>query len=60
MSFSLAGSATAPLGAFGRFASRTISLPQLRRLARGDIPWTPLSHVLSVYPANLFTACLQL
>jgi len=28
--------------AFGRWLSRTIALPQLRRLAVGEIPWAPL------------------
>ena len=34
-------------GALGRFASRTISLPQLRRLTQGEIPWRPLGKALS-------------
>ncbi|HKB07960.1 MAG TPA: glycine/sarcosine/betaine reductase selenoprotein B family protein [Candidatus Polarisedimenticolia bacterium] len=43
----MSGSATLfgviPVGsAFGRFVSRLIALPQLRRLTTGDIPWTPL------------------
>ena len=38
---------TALGGAFGHFASRTIALPQLRRLAGGEIPWTPLRKSLS-------------
>lgn len=33
--------------AFGRWASRTIALPQLRRLAVGEVPWTPLRKPLS-------------
>jgi D-proline reductase (dithiol) PrdB len=33
--------------AFGHFASRTIALPQLRRLAVGEIPWTPLRKSIS-------------
>jgi hypothetical protein len=36
------------LGArFGRWVSRTISLPQLRRLVDAGIPWTPLRKPLS-------------
>ena len=34
-------------GAFGRWVSRTISLPQLRRLVGQDIPWVPLRKPLS-------------
>ena len=30
-------------GAFGHWVSRAIALPQLKRLAQGPIPWTPLS-----------------
>ncbi len=33
--------------AFGHWASKTIALPQLRRLAVGTIPWTPLRRSLS-------------
>jgi D-proline reductase (dithiol) PrdB len=33
--------------AFGEWAGKTISLPQLRRLADGDIPWAPLEKPLS-------------
>jgi D-proline reductase (dithiol) PrdB len=33
--------------AFGRWASKTIALPQLRRLAGGGVPWTPLRKSLS-------------
>src|SRR5262249_18471805 len=33
--------------AFGHFASKTIALPQLRRLAAGGISWTPLRKSLS-------------
>jgi D-proline reductase (dithiol) PrdB len=33
--------------AVGHWASRTIALPQLRRLADGEIPWTPLRKSLS-------------
>jgi D-proline reductase (dithiol) PrdB len=37
-----------PVGtAFGRWISKVISLPQLRRLAVGEIPWTPLRRPLS-------------
>ncbi len=38
---------TALGAAFGHFASKTIALPQLRRLAVGEIPWTPLRKSLS-------------
>jgi len=31
----------------GHWASRTIALPQLKRLAAGQIPWTPLRKPLS-------------
>lgn len=33
--------------AFGHFASKLIALPQLRQLAAGEIPWTPLRKSLS-------------
>ena len=33
--------------AFGSWVSKTVALPQLRRLACGDIPWTPLRKPLS-------------
>lgn len=33
--------------ALGHWASKTIALPQLRRLATGGIPWTPLRKSLS-------------
>ncbi len=33
--------------AVGHWASKTIALPQLRRLAAGEIPWTPLRKRLS-------------
>jgi D-proline reductase (dithiol) PrdB len=33
--------------AFGQWASRTIALPQLRRLTVGEIPWTPLRRPIS-------------
>jgi D-proline reductase (dithiol) PrdB len=37
-----------PLGtAFGHWASKAIALPQLRRLAGGEIPWTPLRESLT-------------
>jgi D-proline reductase (dithiol) PrdB len=37
-----------PLGtAFGHWASKAIALPQLRRLAGGGIPWTPLRESLT-------------
>jgi len=38
---------SAPGAAFGSRLSRTISLPQLRRLAGGEIPWTPLRKPVS-------------
>jgi D-proline reductase (dithiol) PrdB len=33
--------------AFGHWASKTIALPQLRKLAVGEVPWTPLRKSLS-------------
>jgi len=37
-----------PVGtAFGHFISKIIALPQLKRLAVGEIPWTPLRKPLS-------------
>jgi hypothetical protein len=59
-----------PVGtAFGRWISKVIALPQLRRLAVGEVPWTPLGkpvsastvvlistggvHLHSDYPFNL-------
>lgn len=37
-----------PIGtAFGRWISRVIALPQLRKLATGEVPWTPLRKPLS-------------
>jgi len=37
-----------PVGtAFGRWISRLIALPQLRRLAAGEVPWTPLRKPLA-------------
>jgi D-proline reductase (dithiol) PrdB len=34
-------------GRFGRWVSRTISLPQLRRLVGAETPWTPLRKPIS-------------
>lgn len=37
-----------PIGtAFGRWISRVIALPQLRKLAVGAVPWTPLRKPLA-------------
>jgi D-proline reductase (dithiol) PrdB len=37
-----------PVGtAFGHWISKIIALPQLKRLAVGEIPWTPLRKTLS-------------
>jgi D-proline reductase (dithiol) PrdB len=37
-----------PVGtAFGHWLSKTIALPQLKRLAVGEVPWTPLRKSLS-------------
>jgi D-proline reductase (dithiol) PrdB len=37
-----------PVGTgFGHWMSKTIALPQLRRLAVGEVPWTPLGKSLS-------------
>jgi len=37
-----------PVGtAFGHWISKLIALPQLRRLAIGEVPWTPLRKPLS-------------
>ena len=33
--------------AFGRWVSRTLALPQLKRLAGGEIPWVPLRKPVS-------------
>lgn len=33
--------------AFGRWLSRVIALPQLKRLTASEIPWTPLSRPIS-------------
>ncbi len=41
--------------AFGHWASKTIALPQLRRLAGGAIPWTPLRKALSDSPVVLIS-----
>lgn len=38
---------TALGAAIGHWASKTIALPQLRRLAVGEVPWTPLRTSLS-------------
>lgn len=34
-------------GAFGRLLSTAISVPQLRRLTRGQTPWVPLGKPLA-------------
>ncbi len=39
----------------GHWASRIISLPQLRRLATGEIPWTPLRKSISDCTVVLLT-----
>lgn len=37
-----------PIGtAFGRWISKAIALPQLRKLGAGEIPWTPLRKAIS-------------
>lgn len=41
--------------AFGRWLSRTIALPQLRRLTRDAIPWTPLRRPLREATVALVT-----
>ncbi len=41
--------------AVGHWASRIISLPQLRRLATGEIPWTPLRKPISDCTVVLLT-----
>jgi len=41
--------------AFGRWVSKTIALPQLKRLAGGPIPWTPLRKALSDSTVVLIT-----
>ncbi len=41
--------------AVGHLASRIISLPQLRRLATGEIPWTPLRKPLADCTVVLLT-----
>jgi D-proline reductase (dithiol) PrdB len=42
-------------GAFGELLSKTISLPQLRRLADGEIPWAPLEKPLSACTVALIS-----
>jgi len=42
-------------GALGHWASRTIALPQLRRLTSTEIPWTPLRKPLSASTVVLVT-----
>ncbi len=45
-----------PIGtAFGRWISKTIALPQLKKLAAGKIPWTPLRKPLSECTVVLIT-----
>jgi len=41
--------------AVGHFASKSIALPQLRRLAVGDIPWVPLRKPLTECTVVLVT-----
>jgi D-proline reductase (dithiol) PrdB len=41
--------------AIGHWASRTIALPQLKRFAGGEIPWTPLRKSLSDSTVVLIT-----
>ena len=41
--------------AVGHFASKSIALPQLRRLAVGDIPWAPLRKPLTECTVVLVT-----
>ncbi len=41
--------------AFGRWPSKTIALPQLRRLTGGEIPWTPLRKSLPGSSVVLFS-----
>ena len=41
--------------AFGRWVSRTIALPQLKRLANDKVPWTPLRKPLSDSTVVLIT-----
>lgn len=41
--------------AIGHWASRTIALPQLRRLATGAIPWSPLQKPISESTVVLVT-----
>jgi D-proline reductase (dithiol) PrdB len=42
-------------GDFAHWLSRTLSQPQLRRLARGDTPWAPLTKPLSDCTVALIT-----
>ena len=42
-------------GALGHWASKTIALPQLRRLTGAEIPWTPLRKPLSASTVVLVT-----
>jgi D-proline reductase (dithiol) PrdB len=42
-------------GALGQWASRTIALPQLRRLTSAEIPWTPLREPVSASTVVLVT-----
>jgi D-proline reductase (dithiol) PrdB len=45
-----------PVGtAFGRWISKVIALPQLRRLAVGEVPWTPLRRPLSESTVTLIS-----
>lgn len=40
---------------FARWISRTLSLPQLKRLAQGETPWVPLTKALSECTVSLLT-----
>jgi D-proline reductase (dithiol) PrdB len=45
-----------PIGtALGRWISRAIALPQLRKLARGAVPWAPLRKPLSACKVALIS-----
>lgn len=45
-----------PVGTgFGRWVSKLIALPQLRKLTAGDIPWTPLRKPLADSTVALIT-----
>ena len=45
-----------PVGtAFGRWISRVIALPQLRKLAMGEVPWTPLHKPVSACKVALIS-----